>query len=172
VGVLVAAALLLSLERACYLWTYYRPDDFRARWAGLDLDPVGAMRVLFAAFKAIQIGVFVWWCYVFGGGTVWPTAPSPVVTAGAVALVGAGQALNAAVFYRMGATTVLYGASFGREVRWSRAFPYSWLDHPQYVGVVMSIWGFFLFMRFPHADWAVLPAVETFYYVAAARWER
>ena len=43
--------------------------------------------------------------------------------------------------------------------------------HPQYVGAVLTIWGFFLVMRFPHADWFLLPAVETVYYSVGAYFE-
>ena len=45
-------------------------------------------------------------------------------------------------------------------------------DDPQYVGTVLSIWGFFLVMRFPHDDWLVLPVLETIYYTLGARLER
>ena len=36
----------------------------------------------------------------------------------------------------------------------------------------MSIWGFFLIMRFPHGDWFVLPALETVYYALGAYYEQ
>jgi Glycosyl transferases group 1 len=44
----------------------------------------------------------------------------------------------------------------------------SLLSHPQSVGAVMTIWGIFLAMRFPHADWSALPILETGYYVMGA----
>jgi hypothetical protein len=37
---------------------------------------------------------------------------------------------------------------------------------------VLSIWGFFLLMRFPHGDWYVIPALESVYYLAGAYLER
>jgi hypothetical protein len=43
--------------------------------------------------------------------------------------------------------------------------------HPQYVGAVLTIWGVFLIVRFPHGDWLVLPALETVYYALGARFE-
>jgi methylene-fatty-acyl-phospholipid synthase len=55
---------------------------------------------------------------------------------------------------------------------WCRAFPFSVLQHPQYVGTVLSIWGFFLVMRFPHDDWYLLPIVETVYYALGAYFEQ
>jgi methylene-fatty-acyl-phospholipid synthase len=43
-------------------------------------------------------------------------------------------------------------------------FPFSLVDHPQYVGTLMTIWGVFLLLRYPFGDWIVLPALSTFYY--------
>ena len=90
----------------------------------------------------------------------------------AVALLAAGQLLNVTVFHRLGTTGVFYGNRFGFEVQWCRAFPYSWLEHPQYVGAILSIWGCFAIMRYPQPDWYVLPALESLYYALAARFER
>src|SRR5262249_47877308 len=89
-----------------------------------------------------------------------------------VAAMVAGQALSVGVFWRLGRTGVFYGGQFGLRLPWSEGFPFSWFKHPQYVGAVLSIWGFFLMMRFPSVDWWILPALETAYYVAGARLER
>ena len=53
-----------------------------------------------------------------------------------------------------------------------QAFPFSWLRHPQYVGTVLTIWGLFLTVRFPHDDWYVLPVLETVYYAVEAYFEQ
>jgi hypothetical protein len=37
--------------------------------------------------------------------------------------------------------------------------------------VVLTIWGFFLGMRFPHDDWFMLPVLETLYYAVGAQLE-
>ena len=79
-------------------------------------------------------------------------------------MVAVGQGLNVAVFYRLGKVGVFYGNKLGYSIPWSRKFPFSCLKHPQYVGALLSIWGFFLVMRFPHNDWYMLPALETVYY--------
>jgi len=172
--VFVAAALLLSLERLAYVVIWRAPERFHSVCdrAGPSLeDPVAALEALFLLFKTIQIGVFVWWCWAFGplppfmwGGRLVP------VSAGAL-LVTAGQALNASVFFRLGRVGVFYGSRFGRYVPWCRRFPFSWFEHPQYVGAVLSIWGVFLVMRFPADDWLALPVLETVYYLAGARAE-
>ena len=176
VGALLAAAAALSLERVTYAWIWYRSNRFRA-WCqrpGLaDLGgPVASLRILFYIFKAVQIGVFAAWFYAFGTGVVWPPdAPTPAVMLGVV-LCGCGQLLNWSVFHRLGTVGVFYGDRFGYHVARCTAFPFSMTAHPQYLGAVMSIWGLFLIMRFPHPDWYAVPAVETAYYLVAARLEQ
>lgn len=34
------------------------------------------------------------------------------------------------------------------------------------------MWGLFLLVRYPNADWWIVPAIETAYYTAGARLER
>jgi methylene-fatty-acyl-phospholipid synthase len=88
------------------------------------------------------------------------------------ALIVVGQSLNLSVFYRLGRVGVFYGNRFGYEISWRREFPFSLLQHPQYVGTVLSIWGFFLVLRFPHDDWYLLPTLETVYYAVGAYFEQ
>jgi hypothetical protein len=116
--------------------------------------------------------VFVVWCQVHGDGVLWPPPGDAWSMGLGAALVIAGQILNLSVFYRLGNVGVFYGNRFGYDVRWCRQFPFSVIDHPQYVGALLSIWGFFLIMRFPHGDWYLLPALETVYYALGARFER
>jgi hypothetical protein len=166
-----AAALLLSIERIAYAIVWHRPDVLRrlARFG----EPVDALRRLFYGFKAIQAGVFLGWLAWFGGGLagIAPTSDRVALAAG-IALAAAGQILNASVFVRLGRVGVFYGARFGHSVPWVEGFPFSLLAHPQYAGTVLTIWGFCLATRFPHADWVALPLLETVYYVAGALLER
>jgi methylene-fatty-acyl-phospholipid synthase len=138
-------------------------------WVG---TPVEVVQKLCCGFKAIQVVVFIGWCYVYGHGSLWP--PSAGVWAlglGGVLLV-VGQILNVSVFYRLGKVGVFYGNRFGYKIPWCSTFPFSLCAHPQYVGTVLSIWGFFLVMRFPHDDWYLLPILETVYYILGAYYER
>ncbi len=173
--VLIGAAILLSIERICYVWIYRSPDAFRelcARSSILPPEPTDGLRTLFMGFKVIQIGVFVVWCLVHSGGKLWPIdAPAWAVGLG-VALIAAGQALNVGVFWRLGHTGVFYGNRFGYEVPWCESFPFTVAAHPQYVGSVLAIWGVFLILRFPHGDWLFLPVLESGYYALLARFER
>jgi methylene-fatty-acyl-phospholipid synthase len=134
-------------------------------------EPVAIVRKLFYGFKLLQLSVFGGWCYLYGDGSL-AIADRGVgpLGVGSVLLV-AGQVLNWTVFYRLGAAGVFYGDRLGLEVPRCRAFPFSVLAHPQYVGTVLSIWGLFVAMRFPHGDWSLLPALETVYYVVGARLE-
>jgi phosphatidyl-N-methylethanolamine N-methyltransferase len=171
------AAVFLSLERICYVWIWRAPEAFRSvctsPWIPDDVEePVEALRLLFYAFKSVQVAVFIWWCYVHGHGSLWPPDGGTFALVLGAGLMAFGQVLNASVFYRLGKVGVFYGNRFGYEVPWCERFPYSFCSHPQYVGAVLSIWGFFLIMRFPHADWYVLPALETIYYSLGARFEQ
>ena len=173
---LLPAALLLSLERLTYAYVAHRPEAFRARCRGpvlsaLGDDPVTVVHKLFYVFKGIQTVVFLGWCSAFGGTLVpWPAATPLGATLGAL-LIAAGSGLSLVVFRLLGPTGVFYGRELGYEVPWIRGLPFSVVPHPQYVGTVMTIWGFFLIMRFPHPDWWVLPVLETLFYLLGSRYE-
>jgi len=166
---LLAAAIALSVERACYVWIARAPRRFRAWCARPTLarlgEPVAIVRLLFCGFKVVQISVFCGWCAVFGHRAL-TGSPShaPALLVG-TALLLVGQTLNWSVFYRLGAVGVFYGDRLGHDVPRCEEFPFSLIRHPQYVGTVLSIWGFFIATRFPHDDWILLPTLETAYYV-------
>lgn len=163
------AAVLLALERITYALVWHRPQAFAA-WSGRRgyADPVDALETLFVAFKALQLAVFVGWCMIHGTGLRWPTGAGPGVLLAGTAAIAIGQYLNASVFRRLGRAGVFYGNRFGQPVPWCTAFPFSVLRHPQYVGTVLSIWGFFLLAAYPEPHWFALPALETLYYAAGA----
>lgn len=181
------AAVLLSIERLCYVWIWRYPGSFRDRCGRLAIaplrEPIAALRLLFVLFKLLQVGVFAAWCLLFSGGSLsatpaasilWPTSPGhdPAIMALGLILLVAGQVLNAGVFIRLGQVGVFYGRKFGYPVTWCSGFPFSLCADPQYVGAVLSIWGFFLIARFPHDDWFILPVLETVYYILGARLEQ
>jgi phosphatidyl-N-methylethanolamine N-methyltransferase len=172
---LAGAALLLSLERLCYVFIARRPERFQRLCRRPPLarlgEPVAVVRRLLYAFKVVQFAVFAAWCLVHGDSGVWPAEPDPLVLGLATTAVVAGQILNWSVFYRLGMIGVFYGDRLGHRVPWCEGFPFSMFLHPQYVGAVLTIWGFFLGMRFPHDDWLVLPVLETIYYAVGAHLE-
>jgi methylene-fatty-acyl-phospholipid synthase len=173
---LAIAAVVLSFERLFYLWAWERSDAFRRfsahPWvAWLGADPPAVLERFFYAFKVIQIGVFVSWCLAYGHGTLLPDDRNLVAVLIGAGLIGVGQALNFGVFLRLGALGVFYGNRFGYELPHCDGLPFSLCKHPQYLGAVLSIWGFFLIARFPHDDWMLLPALETLYYALGAHLE-
>lgn len=175
---LLPSAIALSIERLSYLWIWRNPLSFQALCARASdsIDPVTAVQRLFYGFKAIQLVVFFAWIAGHGNWFSQDEAQfltsEPVAIALGCALGAFGQILNFSVFCRLGRTGTFYGVRFGRDVPWVRGFPFSILDHPQYVGTVASIWALFLLTRFPEPDWIVLPLLETVYYVLSARFER
>jgi methylene-fatty-acyl-phospholipid synthase len=172
-GLFVAAAILLSLERVTYALAWHRPDRFDRVTRRLGFrDPVTGLEAFFYGFKLVQGLVFAGWCAYFGALAGWPPGLATVPAVAGAALVVIGQTLNGAVFLRLGRVGVFYGNRFGHPVPWCDGFPFSLLDHPQYAGAVISIWGLFLLARFPHDDWFALPLLETAYYAIGAHLER
>jgi methylene-fatty-acyl-phospholipid synthase len=170
--VVAAACILLSFERITYVMVSRRPEFVRAICrSSLGIicgEPTIAVRRLFYVFKALQVSVFVGWCYYFGQVSFFAVRQRlGSVALGLTALI-IGQSLNWAVFYRLGALGVFYGNHFGHQIPRYRDFPFSLFDHPQYVGTVASIWGFFVITCFPRPDWYLLPAIETVYYGVGA----
>ena len=173
--VFALAAVLLSIERIAYVWISNAPTSFVA-WAGSTAgragSPVDAVRMLFLAFKGVQGVVFLAWILVHGGGHVFPPPGGwPACVAGGLAIL-VGQTFTLTAFRQLGKIGVFYGNQFGHPVARSRAFPYSLMAHPQYVGAVISIWGLFLMLRFPHPDWYLLPLLESVYYAVGSKLER
>lgn len=173
-AVLIAAPLL-AIERAFYLWVWYRPGQFkifckRPSFSHLANDPVRVLERCFYAFKLIQVSVFCGWMVGFSGGIPTPAASASVIALGAMLIV-TGQLLNMSVFARLGRVGVFYGDRLGHNVAWQEGFPFSVIPHPQYAGTALSIWGLFLVMRYPNPDWIALPLLETVYYLFAMRFE-
>lgn len=171
---ILAAAVLLSFERICYLWIWHSPERFR-HWCAepvVAAGPVEVLQSIFWFFKVLQAAVFVGWCWIYNNGSPQPAHAAALNLGLGVILIVAGQILNLSVFYRLGKVGVFYGNKLGYKVPWSRKFPFSCLKHPQYLGALMSIWGFFLLMRFPYDDWCLIPFVETLYYGFGAYFER
>jgi methylene-fatty-acyl-phospholipid synthase len=166
---LAASAVALACERVAYAVIWHEPHRFRRACHRLAprRDPVDILAVLFVGFKVLQLTVFLAWCVVHGGSLARASASAWGLAIGGAMLI-AGQALNLSVFARLGRVGVFYGNRLGRHLPWCQGFPFSVVRHPQYVGTVLSIWGFFVIMRHPAADWMALPLLETLYYAVGA----
>lgn len=165
----IAAAFLLAIERVAYVWVWRYPSSFATlckRFSPGSPEPVVVLERLFNAFKVLQIVVFLGWCYLHPNALLWP------VFAAGVSLCVVGQVLNFSVFYRLGTVGVFYGNRFGYDVPWCTEFPFSVMEHPQYIGALLSIWGLFLALQFPRHDWYAIPMLESAYYVLGAYLER
>jgi methylene-fatty-acyl-phospholipid synthase len=175
-ALLAIAAVVLSFERICYVWAWRYPDSFRrfCDYPGVSVfgPPIAVLQNLFYGFKALQGLTFFAWCLFFGHGSLVPLAGNIFSFTLGGLLIVTGQFLNVSVFCRLGETGVFYGNRFGYAIPWCSQFPFSVLKHPQYVGATLSIWGFFLMMRFPHADWSLLPSLETIYYILGSHLEQ
>jgi methylene-fatty-acyl-phospholipid synthase len=173
---LLVAAGALSIERVWYAWVWYNPASFR-RFCTMPAvavfgEPVDVLRNLFVCFKTLQLSIFFGWCYLHGNGRIIPTGEDDLWIWFGSVLIAVGQVLNVGVFLRLGKIGVFYGNRLGYNVPWCKGFPFSLCRHPQYVGAVVSIWGFFMTTRFPHDDWFLLPVLQTSQYLAGAYLEQ
>ena len=57
------------------------------------------------------------------------------------------QALNVGIYRAIGNPGVYYGFKLGHHVPWHTGFPFNVVSHPQYVGSVLSVWGFIALVR-------------------------
>ena len=173
---LLVAAVALSVERLCYAWVWQYPQSFRRVCSCPVIacfgEPVDVLRNLFVCFKIVQLSVFVGWCYLYGHGVIISPGEDGVWIAVGGVLIAIGQLLNVGVFVQLGKIGVFYGNRLGYQVPWREGLPFSIFRHPQYVGAVLSVWGFFMTTRFPYDDWFVLPVLQTGYYVAGAYLEQ
>jgi methylene-fatty-acyl-phospholipid synthase len=173
--IVLISAILLSIERISYFLIWRYPDAFCSLCSRTEIaafgEPIDVLQRLFYIFKTIQLSVFLGWCIVFAdGGLPLPGGGLLATTVGGI-LILVGQTLNLSVFYRLGKPGVFYGNKLGYDIPWCEGFPFSICRHPQYLGTLISIWGFFLIMRFPNNDWVMLPAIQTLYYALGAYFE-
>lgn len=91
----------------------------------------------------------------------------PVLLLGIILIV-IGQGLNVAVFNALGGIGVYYGYEFGYSVKMVTCFPYnvSWISDPQYIGVILTIWGIYLVAG---ASSFSVPLLETFWYAMSMK---
>eukprot|EP00930_Biecheleria_cincta_P072984 TRINITY_DN60328_c0_g1_i1.p1 TRINITY_DN60328_c0_g1~~TRINITY_DN60328_c0_g1_i1.p1 ORF type:complete len:227 (-),score=36.04 TRINITY_DN60328_c0_g1_i1:173-853(-) len=135
-----------------FIWNY--PKRFSALCEGQPLRALGSHPVdVFASLevvaKVVQGGSLL--CFLGSAGRSAAKAAltsAPMWCWGALGvMVAAGQALNVATYNAIGNAGVYYGFKLGRTIPWCYGFPFnSGLRHPQYLGVVLTLFGALPFM--------------------------
>ena len=124
-------------------------------------------------FKIIQGSVFAFWWFTqvarrSTNPLDWvPADMTVMLVVLCVALMSFGQLLNFLTFKQLEVVGVMYGAQYGHKVRWVTEFPYSVMNDPQYMGVVIFVWGVFGLAANAVTDWWVIPAMETVLYYSS-----
>lgn len=137
------------IEKCFYSLVWFTP---KVAYQINPTDPVTAVENLFmygkvGAFSGV-IGLALKQ-FQFGRNTS-KTSIGPFVLG--LAFLVFGQALNFAVYDKIGRTGVYYGVRFGKEIEWVSGFPFNLgFRDPQYVGSVLSYTGLYL-MFFPKLD--------------------
>mmetsp|Transcript_47856 Transcript_47856/g.89589 ORF Transcript_47856/g.89589 Transcript_47856/m.89589 type:complete len:229 (-) Transcript_47856:91-777(-) len=110
----------------------------------LGSHPVDVFANLEVVAKVVQAGSVCAFLGSAGRSAAWVAACSAPAWCWAAfgAIVAAGQALNVATYNAIGNAGVYYGFKLGREVPWCFGFPFNTgLRHPQYLGVVLTLFG-------------------------------
>jgi hypothetical protein len=170
----VVVFLLLGIERVLYGYVYHFPQHFkeccqRASYGSwFQQEPICYWKIcmqLGVYIKTIQFSVVVYdltvRCSIRNPFTPQCGTWSQVLI-GPV-LIMAGQGLNMMAFRTLGAMGIYYGMELGYNVHRTTSFPYNLgLSHPQYYGVLASIWGLYITLS---ASSFVVPCLETFWYL-------
>mmetsp|Transcript_6605 Transcript_6605/g.11491 ORF Transcript_6605/g.11491 Transcript_6605/m.11491 type:complete len:201 (+) Transcript_6605:78-680(+) len=174
----VAAFLLLGIERFLYGYIYHFPDDFRRLCSeGFLLQLFEySERVYWQVAKNLGIIVKVFQFGVLGYDLLIRSslrvAPAGLLVVGLV-LLACGQLLNIAVFEAIKAKGVYYGAQLGYDVPWCSGFPYNLgIPDPQYWGVVLTVWGVYVCVSSTGNIFSsayAVPWIETFWYVTSMK---
>jgi len=135
---------VLSLERICYTIVWTRSKDF-LRFCKMPPmcylgSPVDVVVSMFFVNKCLQISVPLAWYFNHGQ----PPALADIsnyqwVTA--VQCFFIGQLFNYSIYQAIGKNGVYYGARLGATIPWCEGYPFNVVPHPQYAGVVLSIYG-------------------------------
>ena len=145
----IACLAGVSLLYGLHAFIWHRPKAFTSLCARTPLlsraHPVEAFAALEIVGKLWQAGCLLALLGLDGGlaAAEHSLAASPLWVWAVFALyVCAGQGLNMAMYASIGNAGVYYGWKLGRPVPWCTAFPFNvGLRHPQYVGVVLTIFG-------------------------------
>eukprot|EP00747_Dinoflagellata_sp_TGD_P167231 gnl/TRDRNA2_/TRDRNA2_191260_c0_seq1.p1 gnl/TRDRNA2_/TRDRNA2_191260_c0~~gnl/TRDRNA2_/TRDRNA2_191260_c0_seq1.p1 ORF type:complete len:203 (-),score=16.38 gnl/TRDRNA2_/TRDRNA2_191260_c0_seq1:137-745(-) len=180
-GDFVVPFCLLFLERICYGYCYHRPAQFKQM---LNRTPVAfkdglckgihwkMLEMMSHGFKVLQLLVIG---YDFFSKVSFSSIDPAFFVVGLLLAVF-GQVLNVAVYYRLGAIGVYYGAQLGYDVPWCTEWPFAAMgpipaiNHPQYFGVALTILGCYLGFAptlCPAHRWWVIPVVESACYGAS-----
>jgi methylene-fatty-acyl-phospholipid synthase len=82
-------------------------------------------------------------------------------------LILKGQLLNLYCFYLLKEEGIFYGNQYNKKLLWITSFPYNILNNPQYLGVVISIWG----LWFNTTDPYTIPILSSVLYYMGAKIE-
>eukprot|EP00301_Raphidiophrys_heterophryoidea_P011807 c18016_g1_i1.p1 GENE.c18016_g1_i1~~c18016_g1_i1.p1 ORF type:complete len:278 (+),score=45.01 c18016_g1_i1:46-834(+) len=140
---------LLSLQNLSYSFVWIRPQVFTQFCKRNKLgQPVDVMLAIFLANKVIQHTVpFAWYASVAPIPSLFDLTAYQIGTG--FQFIVLGQVLNIAIYRAIGKVGVYYGTRLGRQVPWVSGFPFNLISHPQYCGVVLTVFGLVVLLFTP-----------------------
>lgn len=169
---LLVYSLVLCWERLAYGVVYHYTPTFRRVFnlGASGKADLSIMHTLVGTFKVVQVCTVAYdilsrvewreallrmeWAAV-GSSITSNALAQPARLAAALLLLGFGQLLNVSIYSAIGSVGVHYGHQLGHDVPWCTGWPFTWLSNPQYIGVVLTFWGVYLFFA-PTWPWGAL----------------
>jgi methylene-fatty-acyl-phospholipid synthase len=149
-------SLLLSPERIFYIVVNYNPHVVTKLFHKNEVRFISRMCLF---FKMYQAGIF----YLYFVNYDIHLNFSLLGTL----LILKGQLLNLYCFYLLKEEGIFYGNQFNKQLPWITTFPYNVMQNPQYIGVIISIWG----MWFNTTDPYTIPMISSVLYYIGAKVE-
>ena len=149
-------SLLLSPERIFYVVVCYNPDIITKFFPKNEVRFISKMCLF---FKMYQLSIFYLYFISYDVNLKFSLLGT--------FLFLKGQLLNLYCFYLLKEEGILYGNKYNKNLPWIKLFPYNILNNPQFVGVVISIWG----MWFNTTDPYTIPMISSVLYYMGAKIE-
>jgi len=132
---------LLSLQNISYTLVWVRSQAFTQFCKRNKLgNPVDVVVAIFLANKTLQlIAPAVWYFSIASIPSLSNLTTYQVGTA--IQFIAIGQLFNIAIYQAIGKAGVYYGTRLGKSIPWVSGFPFNVISHPQYCGVVMTVFG-------------------------------
>ena len=123
-------SLLLSPERIFYIMVNYNPQVVTKFFHKNEVRFISTMCLF---FKMYQAGIFYLYFVKYDINFKFSLLGT--------LLILKGQLLNLYCFYLLKEEGIFFGNQYNKKLPWITTFPYNVMQNPQYIGVIISIWG-------------------------------
>ena len=133
---------LISIPHWLYAFIWIKPKLYMKlsrKYLSDKLEPIVTFTYLASLLKPVQFIAFLaWYCTIGSISNIQLDVFKVLIS---LSMIVFGQILNVGIYKAVGANGVYYGIKLGKKIPWCTGFPFTVVDHPQYVGSVLTAWG-------------------------------